>query len=422
MSVALKKFDGRYESFKDLINSSGGFNHLKKESKVLIKPNIVYGGGALAKSPKYGIVTTTRVIEYIVMMLKEFGVENITIGEGSVANEELQFDSLTALKSNELDALAEKYGLSICDLNHDACETIRMNGHDIGVAKTALEADFFINVPVLKTHFMCKVSLACKNLKGCIPIPMKKLFHKKNLDKMIALLANSIKPDLTVIDGIYTLERGPISAGRAYRSDILVAGTDMLECDIVGSTLLGIDPQKVEHLSEYAALVKKGINCDAVEIIGDSIDELKCNLEYAFDPEILFTQAGIEGIRFKYPGKAWCTGCVTNCLAYMSTFAPAYKGLKFDGIEFCSAKETVPDTGSKQVVLLGNCAIHKNKNVADAIQVKGCPPQISTITTTLAEVLKPVGSATMSKQTKAANPKDYSDTTIFDSSLYHIMK
>ena len=99
-----------------------------------------------------------------------------------------------------------------------------------------------IDVPVLNTHAMTKVSLGMKNLKGCLSMNSKKKFHMADLEEMIALLNTQIPPQLTVIDGIYGMEKGPLSMGQAHRMNLIMASQDVLSCDMVGAAVLGIDP------------------------------------------------------------------------------------------------------------------------------------------------------------------------------------
>jgi len=56
---------------------------LPRYGKIFIKPNIVFWTRAVA-FPKWGMITTSRVVEDTVALLKEHGIDNITIGEGTV--------------------------------------------------------------------------------------------------------------------------------------------------------------------------------------------------------------------------------------------------------------------------------------------------------------------------------------------------
>jgi len=51
---------------------------------------------------------------------------------------------------------------------------------------------------------------------------------------MIARLANKLPPSFTLLDGIYTAERGPYFDGRLRRSNILIASSDIFSADKVG--------------------------------------------------------------------------------------------------------------------------------------------------------------------------------------------
>jgi uncharacterized protein (DUF362 family) len=77
----------------------------------------------------------------------------------------------------------------------------------------------------LKTHSMTVVSLGIKNLKGMIDIPSRKKCHNtdpaKDLHFMVAKLAEPMPPMMTLLDGIYTSERGPNIDGTMHRSNLL---------------------------------------------------------------------------------------------------------------------------------------------------------------------------------------------------------
>ena len=56
-------------------------------------------------------------------------------------------------------------------------------------------------------------------------------------------MGEKLYPNLTLIDGIYSLEYGPMHMGHAYREDIIIAGRDMYSCDCIGAYLMGFDPE-----------------------------------------------------------------------------------------------------------------------------------------------------------------------------------
>ncbi|MCP3954654.1 MAG: DUF362 domain-containing protein, partial [Desulfobacterales bacterium] len=81
--VSIVKYEKPLDSVRQAVDLAGGLEGLTAGSRVFIKPNIVFWTKAVA-FPKWGVITTSRVIEDMVILLKERGVNDITIGEGVV--------------------------------------------------------------------------------------------------------------------------------------------------------------------------------------------------------------------------------------------------------------------------------------------------------------------------------------------------
>ncbi|MDP3016960.1 MAG: DUF362 domain-containing protein, partial [Deltaproteobacteria bacterium] len=79
--VAIVRYEKPLESVRRAVDLSGGLDHLPKKAKVFIKPNIVFWTRT-TPFPKWGVITTSRVIEDMVILLKERGIDEITILEG----------------------------------------------------------------------------------------------------------------------------------------------------------------------------------------------------------------------------------------------------------------------------------------------------------------------------------------------------
>ena len=80
---------------------------LSDEKPFLIKPNYIN-----ASHPSTGITTDSRVIEGVVKFLKEHGVKEIIIGEGSGFA-----DTFEAFRIAGVDALAKRWDVKLVDLN-----------------------------------------------------------------------------------------------------------------------------------------------------------------------------------------------------------------------------------------------------------------------------------------------------------------
>jgi hypothetical protein len=203
----------------------------------------------------------------------------------------------------------------------------------------------------------------------------RRKFHEIDLEGMIALLNTHIRPKLTIIDGIYAMERGPTALGRAHRMNLIVAGKDNILCDVVGSTVLGIEPSSVEHLRRYALLINRSLDINSIDIRGERIEDVSKKLEWEYDLEDIFHKAKISGISFQCPGKHYCSGCAVHIQGVMAAFCKDSMGMHFDEIEICAGGEVKPKKDSKKVFLMGNCSILINKELKDAFRVKGCPPK-----------------------------------------------
>ena len=168
--VSLVKYDGP-ASIVNAIELCEGFGKLKTSDRVLLKPNICTAGGGFI--PPFGTVTTTAVVEGTIRALKDFGVTDITIGEGTVLDE-LGTNTGKGYKWIKYNKLAKRYGIKLIDFNAGPHKKITSHDVPINVAEAALDTDFFINLPVLKTHSDTRVSLSGKNLKGCMSMASKK--------------------------------------------------------------------------------------------------------------------------------------------------------------------------------------------------------------------------------------------------------
>lgn len=374
-SVAITRYDGSTGAVQKGIESIDGFEGLSSSDNILIKPNTLWGGRGIKNIPKYGVFTTSRVVEDIIIFLREMGCRKISIGEGCVANDELGSNTLRGFAQSGLKRVAQKYEVRLIDFNENDYVKIKLGENSIEIARDALETDFLIDVPVLKTHALTKVSLGMKNLKGCLSMKSKKAFHMLDLNEMIALLNTVIKPKLTIIDGIYALEKGPGTWGRAHRLNLIISGKDVLSVDMAGAAVLGIAPETVRYFERFAQINERGVEIDSIHMVGEKIQDVCRPLEWRLDAEEFFRAAGIEGITMQFPGDRFCTNCVTCADLLLHCYCKDNRGMSVEPVELCFGAEVKAKEDSRKVILIGDCAIRANKSNVDAIRVKGCPPR-----------------------------------------------
>ena len=197
-----------------------GLKSLKPGDHVFVKPNLV-GQPAKYPAPPYGVLTTPLILEGLLKALKDTGASRITVAEGGLTLEDLGVSTKYTMEYLGLPALAKRYDVTLLDLNEQPFREVSVGDMSLKVSEPALANDFFITLPVLKTHNQCTVSLGIKNLKGCLHRRSKVACHGagNDLHANIAALGNLLYPDLSVIDGRYALAPGadphrPCRAGR----------------------------------------------------------------------------------------------------------------------------------------------------------------------------------------------------------------
>jgi uncharacterized protein (DUF362 family) len=379
MTVSLVRFGGSLDSVRRAIELCDGFEKLDRNDRVLIKPNNCFRHKIM---PPYGMVTTSKIIDGVVQLLLEHGCQDISIGEGAIIGifDELEPYTKQGFKGTGIAKIGKKYGVKLVDFNEGAFRELDLGGVKVQVSRAALDTDFLINIPVLKTHFQAKVSLGFKNLKGCLNQDSKKRFHiSKRLDALICLLNEAIKSDLVIIDGIYMLEKGPETlAGVAHRKDLIIASPDIFECDVVGATILGVDPAQIDYLREFAQRHNRSFDISAIHIKGEDIESLKEQLEWRFEPDKeLLTPAKITGISAPYPGQTLCSACGATLALALSIFGKDNPGMDFGGVALYYGLGLKPEGDTPKVFLYGDCVIKSNKSLQNAIKVEGCPPALS---------------------------------------------
>lgn len=391
--VSIVRYEEPFESVRRAVELSNGLDHLPANAKVFIKPNIVFWTKSVP-FPKWGTITTTRVVEDIVMLLKERGIDNITIGEGIVtANPRDTETSAHAFETLGYNILKERYGVRSINIFERPFEKVDLGGGvELTFNSDILNSDFVVDLPVLKTHNQAKVSLGIKNLKGTIDIDSRKKCHsadpEKDLNYMIARLANKMPPIFVLLDGIYTNERGPSFDGKIRRSNLLVASADILSADMVGAKVLGYEPSDVPHLVHAAKERGRPLDLSDVEVTGERIEDVASFHEYDF-PYVenntlrrSLAKKGIKGLSYPKYDLTMCTYCSGLNGVVLFAIAQAWKGEPFDDVEVLTGKAMKPTPGNKKTILLGKCMYEANRDhpdIQEMIPVKGCPPPTKSV-------------------------------------------
>jgi uncharacterized protein (DUF362 family) len=386
--VAVTRYEGDGSCLRDAVDLSRAFARMPRGARVFVKPNIVYWTKAVT-FPKWGLITTSAVMEETIALLRDSGAGAITIGEGTLTRDRTdRFTQLHAFQSLGYNVLRKRYDVKTVDVFARPFRTVDAGGgleFDFNV--DALDSDFLVSVPVLKTHAQTVVSLAVKNLMGLLDVPSRIGCHSVDREKDLACRISrfdaALPPSAAIIDGIFSLERGPLYDGRPRRSDLIVASGDMFSADMAGARLLGYDPADVPHLVHGARRRGRSPDLSAVEIRGETLEEAAANHPSGFPYNregtlpLAMELRGIKGVCCRRYDSTLCAYCSPMISVLLGAIADAWKGEPFGGVEILTGKCMLPAPGWRKTVLIGKCMAELHANnpaIREAIPVGGCPP------------------------------------------------
>ncbi|MEM2943131.1 MAG: DUF362 domain-containing protein [Methanomassiliicoccales archaeon] len=358
--------EGDLEKLPEIMNKLLEPLLLEKEVKeitsAVIKPNICWQEGW-----KSGSTTCPQLVIETVSWLRRKGVDEIALAEGSMVGQ----DTMECFaKLGYLD-LARELDLRIVDLNKDATVSLKVPNprvfEEIEVARTIVDCDFLINMPVMKTHINTLVTLAIKNLKGTIPHNWKRKFHFVGLDCSLVDLASVISSDLVIMDGIIGQQgQGPLT-GTPANAGIVIAGRNQFDVDITACRAMGIDPREVRHLAMIAEAA--GIDLKTYHVAISGVD--LSNLDIVFERPRYSLQGLYKGIDIIWGEPcSGCAGALSVALERMERSGELEIIRQNGGLVIALGKTADPQP-NERLVLLGKC---QYRNRSKGMFIPGCPP------------------------------------------------
>ncbi len=238
--------------------------------KVVIKPNLV-----MAKKPDFPATTHPLVVKCVTRWLKEHGINNITLAESSGG----------LYTAEHMKNVYRTCGMDILEpdlsLNMDfSAKTVHcpetFSNHSFHIITPIAEADYIINICKLKTHAMTGYSGGIKNLFGTIPGLEKPQMHYRwpdleDFSRMLLELAQTVNPDLTIIDAIDAMEGNGPTGGTSHPLHMLLAAKDFYTQDYFAATLMGLSPMDIVMIRQA---VEAGLATpDDINLTGDKIPD-----------------------------------------------------------------------------------------------------------------------------------------------------
>lgn len=205
-------------------------------ARVLLKPNLITARvGALA-------CTEGKLILAVAQWFLDHKAY-VSIGDSPAFG-----TSTSVLEKIGIADSLRKLSVSITDFKKVRTLTLP-SGIRAGIAVDALDCDLLVNMPRVKAHAQLRVTLAVKNLFGCLAGMRKPLWHMAYggkcgsfADHLVELL--SVLPDgITLIDGITAMHRtGPIG-GQPFFLGVIGGSNNPIAIDRALLSVLGIAPE-----------------------------------------------------------------------------------------------------------------------------------------------------------------------------------
>ncbi len=229
---------------------------------VVIKPNASWN-----VSPERGATTTPALVQRIAEHCRDAGASKIYILDHTIDNWKL------AYATTGIEAAARNGGAQVVPANskgyyQEASVPGARSLRKVLVHELILEADVFINVPILKHHGSTGITSAMKNLMGVIWD--RSYYHANDLHRCIAEFGLLRKPTLNVVDA-HTVMMSGGPRGSSYRSSLSVKKMQIISADIVAADAAaaktwGAEPEAIRYISQAAELRLGIMDLDSLRI------------------------------------------------------------------------------------------------------------------------------------------------------------
>ena len=225
------------------MKSLGGMGRfVKKGGTVVVKPNAswdVPAEGAANTSPE--------LLAAVVKHCFDAGAARVYVMDHSI-----EFWENTRKNSGIGDAIASSGATYAPAEREGYYQKVAIDGSvlkETMIHESLLECDTLISLPVLKHHGGAGVSIAIKNLMGCVWD--RREYHAKGLQACTADFLHARLPDLSIVDANRVIARhGPRggSPEDVVEMGSLILSPDIVAADTAASMMLGRKQGEIEHI------------------------------------------------------------------------------------------------------------------------------------------------------------------------------
>lgn len=263
--VFIRKSEYNYKTlrpvFFEIMDRTAG-NMIQKNSRVVIKPNL------LAPSlPEKAIVTHPLIIKAAVEYVLDKEARPVISDSSAIGS----FEKI--IKESGIRTALEGLKVEYSEFKTSVAVDVGKPFNEIEIAGDAVNADFLINLPKLKTHAQMLLTLGIKNLFGCIVGMKKPEWHfrtgvdREMFARLLVKIYKAVNPSITIMDGILAMQgEGPGKGGEPRHIGVILGSRDTPAVDIAICNMLGISPDSV--LTNKSA-IEQGLAAEEITFDGD---------------------------------------------------------------------------------------------------------------------------------------------------------
>jgi len=353
----VKSYDtGLKEHIADALDLLGGLSSIVKRSeKILVKPNFLF-----ARPVKSAVTTHPDFIAAVVELLVDYGCK-VSVGDSPGIGSAHK----VAAEIGLIDRLS-RYGVNVIEFTtpvefgaDDGGLTSR-RFRKIRLARELLDFDRIINLPKLKAHGQMGVTLATKNLYGCVVGNEKAWWHfqaGKDVNafaRLIVEVASVVGASLHILDGIIGMDGNGPSHGRVRNLGIMLASKNPIALDRVVIELMGKAPKQFPVFQVADELKLEGTHMADIEIMGEMLED--CILDDFRTPSLVSTEfikspilKGLvkrlvdQQLIVNHRKCTACRRCETKCPAAAVSYAGKIRIHRQLCIRCCCCQEMCPE-------------------------------------------------------------------------------
>lgn len=249
-TISIQEFISYKKTVKDALDAIGADTVLMKQTKILLKPNLV-------NNTPFPVTTSPDCCEAVIDYIKNCSDAAIVIAEGCGDKDLDTSDIFEDLGYSEI---AARYDIPLIDLNYEELKKLSKPECTVFPEMYLPEIAFthyIISIPVLKAHSLSTITGSLKNMIGFAPpkyysgkfgIWKKAVFHE-NIHQSIVDLNRYRSPDMTLLDASVGMADYHLGGPQCEPPvNKIIAGYNPLAVDREAANLLGVNWKDVPYL------------------------------------------------------------------------------------------------------------------------------------------------------------------------------